>query len=133
MQGFYFKKRSRGISRVLLSHLTLCTSSSTSTGTYRTSLSTFLICIPVWASPAFPISPFLLPATPKRDISNNIPHSLLNVTNFQQLFCTSDPRFSFSFSRTSSNQPETDSFLTPLFKPLHFSHTNTLWNFLIPK
>ena len=28
---------------------------------------------------------------------------------------------------------QTLSFLTPLFNSLHFSHTNTLWNFFIPK
>ena len=137
MQGFYLKKKKKKdhfASHVCSCHvLTLYIFSSTTTGTYRTSLSTFLIWIPPWASPAFPISPFLLPATPKKDTSNNTPHSLLNVTNFQQLFCTSDPRSSLSFSRTSSNQPETDSFLTPLFSSLHFSHTNSLWNLLIPK
>ena len=97
---------------MLLWCLTLCTSSSTRTGTHRTSLSNFSSVLLPGQALHFPYRLSCLQPPPQKDISNNTPHSLVNATSFQQLFCASDPRFSFSFSRTSSNQPQTDSFFS---------------------
>lgn len=76
--------------------------------------------IPACLSSSFPISLFCF-QPPHKDIVNDILHPLPNETNFQQLFCTSNPRTFFYFLEPSAiNLRQILSFFTHSFQSAFF-------------